>query len=106
MARLNLTRRSLLGGLAAGACAAGSWRVAAQDNEPAGPSEPQAIEVRARAVPHFQPSRSDVRRFGDLEFRGGLVLTSPSEAFGGWSGLATSDDGKRLLAISDVGSWM
>jgi hypothetical protein len=45
-------------------------------------------------------------RFGELEYRGGLVLTSPSEHFGGWSGLVMSDNGGRLLAVSDVGSWL
>jgi hypothetical protein len=34
------------------------------------------------------------------------VLSSPSPDFGGWSGLAMEADGKSLLAISDVGSWM
>ena len=45
-------------------------------------------------------------RFGKLEWRGGLVLTSPSSSFGGWSGLALDPDGSRLLAISDAGTWM
>ena len=47
-----------------------------------------------------------MKRFGQLEFRGGLVLSSPSANFGGWSGLVMEADGKSLLAISDVGSWM
>lgn len=78
----------------------------AQERPGARPPQPQAIEVRARALPHFQPGQPQIRRFGDLEFRGGLVLTSPSGDFGGWSGLAMSEDGKRLLAVSDAGSWM
>lgn len=41
-----------------------------------------------------------------LEFTGGLVLSSPSPEFGGWSGLVTSEDGRRLFAISDRGDWM
>jgi hypothetical protein len=110
MARLTLTRRSLLCGLAAGACTADAWRAAAQDGpdkgSAAGPHAPHAIEVRARAVQHFQPGRPEVRRFGDLEFRGGLVLASPSEDFGGWSGLVMGEDGKRLLAVSDAGYWL
>ena len=45
-------------------------------------------------------------RFGKLEFRGGLVLKSTNPYFGGWSGLALDADGRRLLAISDTGSWL
>jgi hypothetical protein len=111
MARFNLTRRSLLGGLAAGACAAGS-ETAAQTpaaHSPDGardPRQPQPIQVNARPLPRFQPGRPDVHRFGDLEYRGGLVLSSPSADFGGWSGLVMSPDGRRLLALSDAGSWM
>jgi hypothetical protein len=107
MAHLSLTRRSLLGGLAAGACVAGAGRAAAQEDEgPGGPQGSRPVQVNVRALPHFQPSRPGVRRFGDLEYRGGLVLSSPSEHFGGWSGLVMDGDGKRLLSVSDIGSWM
>jgi hypothetical protein len=106
MARLSLTRRSLLGGLAAGAGAAATWRASAQEDDGRGLKGAQPLQVRARALPHFQPTRPDARRFGDLEYRGGLVLSSSSEHFGGWSGLVMDADGKRLLSISDEGSWM
>ena len=36
----------------------------------------------------------------------GIVLTSPSSSFGGWSGLALDASGSNLLAISDAGTWM
>jgi hypothetical protein len=109
MARLTLTRRSLLGGLTASACTTGSWGAAAQDKDRPEAADLKGIEqlqVSARVLPHFQASRPDARRFGDLEYRGGLVLTSPSEHFGGWSGLVMDADGRRLLSVSDVGSWM
>jgi hypothetical protein len=112
MARFDLTRRSLLGGLvgglAASACTASARRAAAQDDGGPGAdlNGPQPIRVSARALPHFHPGRAGVRRFGDLEYRGGLVLTSPSEHFGGWSGLVMDGDGKRLLSVSDAGSWL
>ena len=102
-----LTRRTLLGGLAAGAWTAGSGRLAAQEK---GPSTTlpgtQAVEVNARPLPYFQPGNPDTRRFGDLEYRGGLLLTSPLEHFGGWSGLVMDPDGRRLLAVSDEGAWL
>jgi hypothetical protein len=99
-----LTRRALLGGLAASACTA---RVGAQEKGPStNLAAPQAIEVKARAVPYFQSNAPDTRRFGDLEYRGGLVLTSPAEQFGGWSGLVMDADGQRLVSISDEGHWL
>ena len=47
-----------------------------------------------------------MKRFGELEFRGGLLLSSASTHFGGWSGLLVEADGNSLFAVSDVGSWL
>ena len=107
-ARLNsLDRRVVLGGLLAGAGAAlAPARGRAEDKDPPPPSSIESLEINARPILHFERSRPDVKRFGQLEFRGGLVLGSPSANFGGWSGLVMEADGKSLLAISDVGSWM
>ncbi len=63
------------------------------------------IEVRATPIKSF--TRSDAPAAGGrLEWRGGLVLSSPSQHFGGWSGLALSDDGTSFLSVSDSGIWM
>ena len=64
------------------------------------------INVEARIIDHFDKSRPDRRRFGKLEWRGGLVLGSPSSNFGGWSGLAIDPDGRRFVAVSDAGTWL
>lgn len=64
------------------------------------------IEIEARAITHFQRGNTDARRFGSLEFRGGLALTSPSPNFGGLSGLVMETDGRALLAVSDKGAWL
>ena len=102
-----LDRRAVLGGLVAGAGFALASKLAlAEEEAGALPAGPHPIEIRARPIPHFDRSRPDVKRFGDLEFRGGLVLTSPSQHFGGWSGLAMEADGNSLLAVSDIGSWL
>lgn len=102
-----LTRRKVLGGLAAGAGMAAAWRAAAQnEGSNAAAETAHPIEIAARPIAHFERSRPDAKRFGDLEFRGGLVLTSPSQDFGGWSGLVMEKDGKSLLSISDAGSWL
>ena len=100
-----LTRRRILGGLAvAGASVAVATRVphAAPDDL----SEPQSIEIHAQPIGAFQRGQPGARRFGDLEFRGGLVLTSPSSHFGGWSGIAADADGRSFLSVSDMGTWM
>lgn len=65
----------------------------------------QDIAVDARPIARFaRGSAPKVMR--RLEWRGGLVLTSRSKYFGGWSGLILSDDGTRLTAVSDSGIWM
>lgn len=66
----------------------------------------EAIKVEARRIDHFSKADPQRRQFGKLEFRGGLVLTSPSSKFGGWSAIEIDPDGRRILAISDVGLWM
>ena len=98
------SRRMLLRGLAAGAGAGllPSGAPAAAAERP--PSE--AISIGVQPIAHFARGRPGLKRFGDLEFRGGVVLTSPSSAFGGWSALAMEADGSGLLAISDAGSWL
>jgi hypothetical protein len=102
-----LTRRALLGGLAASACVTGYPVVASQEERPGNSvTGAHSIEVRGSALPHFQPSRPDLRRFGGLEYRGGLVLSSSSSDFGGWSGLVIDADGRRFLSVSDLGHWL
>ncbi len=65
----------------------------------------EAIQVDAKPIVHFAKSDPARRTFGKLEFRGGLVLSSPSPKFGGWSGLEIDTDGRRILGISDAGVW-
>jgi hypothetical protein len=44
-------------------------------------------------------------RFGALEYRSGLILTSGFRGFGGLSGLRVDARGERFISISDKGSW-
>ncbi len=64
-----------------------------------------AIEVMARPIAGFEVRNSTRRQFGLLEFRGGLVLTSPSKHFGGISALRVQPDGAHFIALSDRGWW-
>ena len=102
-----LTRRKLLGGLVAcaGAGMATLPQSAAQDPRST-TDDPQPIDIEARPIAHFLRPSPNLKRFGNLEFRGGLVLTSPSRDFGGWSGLVMDAGGRSLLAVSDAGSWL
>ena len=66
---------------------------------------PVTIEVNARPVPSFDNRDRSRVRFGSLEYRSGLILTSPFRGFGGLSGLRLDAKGERFIAISDKGSW-
>src|ERR1700736_3108481 len=66
---------------------------------------PVSIEVNARPIPAFDRSDRAGTRFGALEYRSGLVLTSGFRGFGGLSGLRLDARGERFISISDKGSW-
>lgn len=71
-----------------------------------GVSAPVAINVNARPIPNFEPRDRSRGRFGSLQYRSGLVLTSPHRSFGGLSAIRFLDTkGERFLAISDQGTW-
>jgi hypothetical protein len=54
----------------------------------------------------FEPRDPSRTRFGALEFRGGLELTSKTKEFGGISGLKVYPDGAQFLAVTDRGRWL
>jgi hypothetical protein len=66
---------------------------------------PVTIEVNARPLPSFDTRDRSHLRFGALEYRSGLVLTSSFRGFGGLSGLRLDAKGERFIAISDKGGW-
>jgi len=97
--------QSTAAGLAAAAIPAG---VSAQ--KPVPPDEfsvaaPVSIEVKARPIPSFDPGDRTHLRFGALEYRSGLSLTSGFRAFGGLSGLRLDTKGERFISFSDKGNW-
>jgi len=67
---------------------------------------PQRIDVAATTIASFDEREPSSIRFGALEFRGGLALTSHATAFGGISALHVEPDGSRFLALTDRGSWL
>jgi hypothetical protein len=66
---------------------------------------PVSIEVNARPIPSFDPRDRSRVRFGALEYRSGLVLTSGYRGFGGLSGWRLDPKGERFIALSDRGGW-
>jgi len=67
---------------------------------------PQKLEVDVREIAAFDPAKPENKRFGALEFRGGLVLSAKDRNFGGISGLHIFADGESFLAHSDRGFWI
>lgn len=102
------SRRSFIGYAAAGFSTLALSRLAQAKPARAehAVTELASIEVNARPIPHFEPRDRSRVRFGSLQYRSGLVLTSPHRGFGGLSGFRFLDDkGERFLALSDQGSW-
>src|SRR5580692_11559238 len=78
--------------------------------KPAEPDEysvaaPVSIEVNARPIASFDRSDHAHVRFGSLEYRSGLALTSRFPGFGGLSGLRLDARGERFISFSDKGAW-
>jgi hypothetical protein len=68
-------------------------------------ASPVSIEVNARPISSFDPRDHSRVRFGSLQFRSGLVLTSGFPGFGGLSGIRLDRKGQRFISFSDKGSW-
>ncbi|MDR6874434.1 hypothetical protein J2Y55_005468 [Bosea sp. BE125] len=64
------------------------------------------IAISVRPIKAFEPRSPEKARFGQLNFRGGLVLTASHPRFGGFSGLWRSPDGAELVSITDNGFWL
>ncbi len=67
---------------------------------------PLQIEIKSTPIESFEARQPDRKRFGKLEYRGGLTLTSTNRNFGGISGLVIDPDGSRFVAITDRGFWL
>ena len=60
---------------------------------------PVRITINAQPIESFEPGNPGRIRFGPLEFRGGLELSSSYKDFGGLSGLRLFPDGERFMLI-------
>ena len=64
------------------------------------------LEIKAEPIDSFEPGQSSRVRFGALEFRGGLQLTSSYKGFGGLSALRMFADGANFISLTDKGRWL
>src|SRR5262249_59431448 len=62
------------------------------------PDQPARIEIAAKTIDSFSAGVPDQVRFGAVEFRGGLELTSPHPQFGGPSALRVARVRARVLS--------
>ena len=97
-------RRVIAAGLAAGLLAAAAALTFAEAQRYV--AAPARVAVEAAPIESFDANNPSRTRFGALEFRGGLALTSSQPAFGGLSGLRVDADGNHFLAVTDNGSWL
>src|SRR6185312_11955891 len=101
---MKLTRRWLAAGVLLGALIlVGSFSLAEALRTSAAVTR---VAIEATSIEAFDNRDPTRIRFGALEFRGGLVLTSNDRAFGGISSLHMEPDGAHFIAITDQGSWL
>lgn len=68
--------------------------------------KPTRISILTSPIESFDNRDPSLTRFGQLEFRGGLVFASKYRAFGGLSAIHLDAQGARLLGVTDNGSWL
>ncbi|MBI1261639.1 MAG: twin-arginine translocation pathway signal [Rhizobiales bacterium] len=66
---------------------------------------PPSIELATHSLTWNSKDPADLSA-GEMRFAGGIEISSSDSRFGGWSGLAVSQDGDTLVAISDTGLWL
>ena len=108
MSILKPVRGSLLAATVFGGAAvvSGSIALGANAKPSLGLAKPQAITITASPLQSFSRTGASASSSGRLVWRGGLVLSAGPNAFGGYSGLLVSADGRELLAVSDAGGWL
>jgi hypothetical protein len=102
----NIDRRRFLIAAAALSMAAVPDAADAQQAQAATPAKaPISIDVEARPIASFDTRDRTHLRFGSLQYRSGLILTSNFSGFGGLSGLRLDPKGERFISMSDKGTW-
>jgi hypothetical protein len=72
----------------------------------AGTDPSAAVTVDARPIASFSLHAQAQRRFGEVEYLGGLELKSSHREFGGFSAIRVEPDGQHFVSLSDRGWWL
>jgi len=95
--------RHLFGAVAA--CAAVALAAPAQA-QCVGSDPSVAVTVDAKPISGFSVRAPGQRRFGMVEYLGGLELTSSHKDFGGFSAIRVEPDGQHFVSLTDRGWWL
>ena len=90
--------------LAMAACAAIALATPAEAQR-IGVESPVRIAVDAKSIAAFSVRAPDQRRFGMVEYLGGLELKSSYSEFGGFSPIRVAPDGEHFISLTDKGRW-
>jgi hypothetical protein len=71
-----------------------------------GVDPPVPIAVAAEPIAAFSARAPDQRRFGMVEYLGGLELKSSHSEFGGFSAIRVAPDGEHFISLTDKGWWL
>lgn len=63
------------------------------------------VPVSVRQLSGFEVGTS-AKRFGKLEFIGGMVMSAPEKLFGAISSIRFRPDGEEFVAVLDTGHWL
>jgi hypothetical protein len=91
--------------LAMEACAAAAMATPA-DAQRSDVDPPTGIAVEAKSIATFSARAPDQRRFGMVEYLGGLELKSSHRQFGGFSAIRVAPDGEHFVSLTDKGWWL
>jgi hypothetical protein len=91
--------------LATVACAA-AWMATPAEAQRTGVDPPIGIAVEAKSIATFSARAPDQRRFGMVEYVGGLELKSSHREFGGFSAIRVAPDGEHFVSLTDKGWWL
>lgn len=64
------------------------------------------INIRSRIISYFHVTKPELKRFGKLEFLGGIEIFSDDDNFGGYSGFRFHNNRTNFIAVSDIGFWL
>jgi hypothetical protein len=102
----SLARRSLWAMASCAVLAAAAPARGEEASADVGAEHPVPITVEAKRIAVFRPRAPEQRRFGMVEYVGGLELSSSYRKFGGFSAIRVAADGAHFVSLTDKGWWL